>query len=86
LAPRNIRVGVRFVAGFRQQLGLAAAVIADSEVLIEYVLEVTGGVTDRIVEMIRLAARATLRHRRTRLRLEDLQTAGNELVGDLNSA
>jgi len=75
-----------FIAGFGEQLELDTRSIADSEVAIEYLLEITGGVTGRIVEMIRLAARGTLRHHRKKLTLEDLQSAGKEFVGDLNSA
>jgi len=45
-----------FIAGFGEQLELDTRSIADSEVAIEYLLEITGGVTGRIVEMIRLAA------------------------------
>ena len=46
----------------------------------------TGGVTGRIVEMIRMAARDVLRRGGRNLNLDDLQAAGKELVGDLNSA
>jgi hypothetical protein len=75
-----------FVAGFGEQLELDSSSIADSEVAIEYMLEITSGVTGRIVEMMRLAARVMFRHHRRKLTLEDLQSAGKEFVGDLNSA
>jgi hypothetical protein len=44
------------------------------------------GVIGRIVEMNRLAARGTHGHYRKKLTLEDLQSAGKEFAGNLNSA
>jgi hypothetical protein len=74
-----------FVAGFGEQLGVNVAAIANDVVAIEYLLDVSGGVTGRIVEMIRLAARNELVRNRRKLTLEELQGAGREILGDLNS-
>jgi hypothetical protein len=54
-------------------------------VAIEYLQVVADGVTRRIVVMIRLAARNALMRNRRKLTLEELQGAGREILGDLNS-
>jgi len=74
-----------FVAGLSEQLGVNVAAIANDVVAIEYLLDVSGGVTGRIVEMIRLAARNALMRNRRKLTLEELQGSGREILGDLNS-
>ena len=59
--------------------------IANDAAAIDYLLDITGGVTGRIVEMIRLAARNALRCGKRKLTLEALKAAGREILDDLNS-
>jgi hypothetical protein len=74
-----------FVAGFGEQLVMDVNAIANDAAAIDYLLDITGGVTGRIVEMIRLAARNALRCGKRKLTLEALQAAGREILDDLNS-
>lgn len=74
-----------FVAGFGKQLNVDLTAVVDDAGAIEYLLDITGGVTGRIVEMIRLASRNALRRTSKKVTLEDLQFSGQEMLGDLNS-
>jgi len=70
-----------FVAEFGEQLGVNVAAIANDVVAIEYLLDVSGGVTGRIVEMIRLAGRNAFVRNRRKLALEELQGRGGRSSG-----
>ena len=50
----------RFIAGFLMQLGVEAADIVNNAVAIDYILDLTSGVTGRIVELLRQSARLAL--------------------------
>jgi hypothetical protein len=63
----------RFLAGFLQQLDVDANDIVNSRAAIEYVLELTSGVTGRIVELLRLSARCSLRRQSRAVSIEILQ-------------
>jgi hypothetical protein len=76
----------RFLAGFLQQLDVDPNDIVNSRVAIDYVLELTSGVTGRMVELLRLSARCALRHQSRALSIEILQEAGREFAADLGSA
>jgi hypothetical protein len=47
----------RFIAGVLLQLGVESAEIVNNTVTIDYILELTSGVTGRIVELLRQSAR-----------------------------
>jgi len=53
---------------------------------LDYILELTVGVTGRIVELLRLSARSAIRARRSTVMVEDLQDAGKQVAIDLTSA
>jgi hypothetical protein len=46
-----------FIAGFLQQLRVDARDIVNNPIAIDYILELTSGITGRIVELLRLSAR-----------------------------
>jgi Cdc6-like AAA superfamily ATPase len=76
----------RFLAGFLQQLDVDPNYIVGSRVAIDYILELTSGITGRIVELLRLSARCALRCQSRELSIEALREAGNEFAADLASA
>lgn len=52
---------------------------------IDYVFELTSGVTGRIVELVRLSARCAVRRDSRKVTLDLLQEAGKEFAADLGS-
>ncbi len=75
----------RFIAGFVTQLGIESTDITSNAVPIDYILELTSGVTGRIVELLRQSARVTLARQTVQLSVADLQRAGKLFAADLNS-
>ena len=75
----------RFVAGFLVQLGFEPAEIVNNAVAIDYVLDLTSGVTGRIVELFRQSARVTLARETTQMSVADLQHAGRFFAADIGS-
>lgn len=75
----------RFIAGFLMQLGVESAEIVNNAVTIDYILELTSGVTGRIVELLRQSARVALGRQTIRLTIGDLQHAGKLFAADLGS-
>ena len=74
-----------FIAGFLQQLRVDARDIVNNPIAIDYILELTSGITGRIVELLRLSARCALRRESTSLTVEHLQNAGSQFAADLRS-
>jgi hypothetical protein len=74
-----------FLAGFLQQLEVDGSDIVNNRIAIEYVLELTSGVTGRIVELLRLSARCAMRRDSGTVNIELLQEAGKEFAADLGS-
>jgi Bacterial TniB protein len=74
-----------FVAGFLKQIEIKSGDLVNSKVAMDYLLELTSGVTGRIVELLRLGARCALRRDSRILSIECLQDAGKEFAGDLGS-
>jgi hypothetical protein len=74
-----------FIAGFLQQLRVDARDIVNNPIAIDYILELTSGITGRIVELLRLSARCALRRESTSLTVEHLQNAGSQFAADLGS-
>jgi hypothetical protein len=83
IADEDLR---RFLAGFLQQLDVGPNDIVNNRVAIDYILELTSGVTGRIVELLRLSARCALRRQSKVLSIEILQEGGKEFAADLGSA
>jgi hypothetical protein len=52
----------RFIAGFLTQLGIDSTEITNNAVTIDYILQLTSGVTGRIVELLRQSARVATEH------------------------
>jgi hypothetical protein len=75
----------RFVASFLLQLGVDPAEIVNNAVTMGYILELTGGVMGRIVELLRQAARLTIGRRSMKITSDDLQHAGRLFAVDLGS-
>lgn len=75
-----------FVAGYFTQLKLNPKGIVNNQAPLDYILELTVGVTGRIVELLRLSARSAIRARRSTVMVEDLQDAGKQVAIDLTSA
>jgi hypothetical protein len=67
------------------QLGVESAEIVNNAVTIDYILELTSGVTGRIVELLRQSARVALGRQTIRLTIGDLQHAGKLFAADLGS-
>ncbi len=76
----------RFIVGFFEPLSINADGIVNSAVPLEYLLELTAGITGRIVELMRLTARSALARGDLTLSLEHLQDAGREFAADLSTA
>ena len=75
----------RFIAGFLMQLRVEPAEIVNNAVAIDYILDLTSGVTGRIVELLRQSARLTLGRKTEKLSVEDLQHAGQFFAADIGS-
>jgi TniB protein len=74
-----------FLAGFLQQLDVEGSDIVDNRIAIDYILELTSGVTGRIVELLRLSARCAMRRDSHAVNIDFLQEAGKEFAADLGS-
>jgi hypothetical protein len=75
----------RFIASFLMQLRVEPAEVVNSAVAIDYILDLTSGVTGRIVELLRQSARLTLGRQTQKLSVEDLQHAGKFFAADIGS-
>jgi hypothetical protein len=75
----------RFIAGFLMKLRVEPAEIVNSAVAIDYILDLTSGVTGRIVELLRQSARLTLGRQSQKLSVEDLQHAGKFFAANIGS-
>jgi hypothetical protein len=53
--------------------------------VIDYILDLTSGVKDRIVELVRLSARCAVRRDSRTVTVDLLQEAGKEFAADLGS-
>jgi hypothetical protein len=73
------------VAGFLQQIDIESGDLVNNQVAMDYLLELTSGVTGRIVEVMRLGARCALRRDSRILSIGCLQDAGKEFAADLGS-
>ena len=76
----------RFITGFFEPLGIDADGIVSSAVPLEYLLELTAGITGRIVELMRLAAHCAIAQSDAKLTLDHLQNAGRQFASDLSTA
>ena len=74
-----------FLAGFSRQLAIEAKDMLSDRVAIDYILELTSGVTGRIVEVLRLAARFSIQNGSHSLTIGLLQDVGKEFAADLGS-
>jgi hypothetical protein len=74
-----------FLAGFLQQLDVDGSDIVSNRIAIDYILELTSGVTGRIVELVRLSARCAVRRDSRTVTVDLLQEAGKEFAADLGS-
>jgi hypothetical protein len=74
-----------FIAGFFRQLAIDPKGLVNSEAALAYMLELTSGVTGRIVELMRQSADVTIRCARTEITPEHLQQAGKNFTADLTS-
>jgi hypothetical protein len=75
----------RFIEGFLIQLGVEPAEIVNNAVAIDYIVDLTSGVTGRIVELLRQSARVTLGRETVQLSIADLQHAGKVFAADIGS-
>jgi len=75
----------RFLAGFLQQLDVDGNDIVNNRIAIDYILELTSGVTGRIVELVRLSARCAVRRDSRSVTVDLLQEDGKEFAADLGS-
>jgi hypothetical protein len=75
----------RFLAGFLQQLDVDGKDIFNNRIAIDYILELTWGVTGRIVKLVRLSARCAVRRDSRTVTIDLLQEAGKEFAADLGS-
>jgi Cdc6-like AAA superfamily ATPase len=74
-----------FLAGFLQQLDVDGSRIVNDRIAIDYILDLTSGVTGRIVELVRLSARCAVRRDSRTVTIDLLQEAGKEFAADLGS-
>jgi hypothetical protein len=72
-----------FIAGFIEQLGLKSDRIVTDQIAVEYLLDLTSGITGRMVEVLRLSSRRALHLKTRTLSLEHLQFAGKHFADDL---
>jgi len=70
----------RFLAGFLQQLEVDGSDIVNNRIAIDYILELTSGVTGRIVELVRLSARCAVRRDSRTVTLDLLQAIFRPVV------
>jgi hypothetical protein len=75
----------RFIAGFLMQLGVEPTEIVNNAVAIDYVFDLTAGVTGRIVELLRQSARVAIARQAVQMTLADLQHAGMLFAADIGS-
>jgi len=75
----------RFIAGFLMQLGVEPTELVNNAVAIDYVLELTSGVTGRIVELLRQTARLAIGRETAQMSVADLQHAGKSFAADIGS-
>jgi hypothetical protein len=75
----------RFIAGFLMQLGVEPAEIVNNAITMDYIVDLTSGVTGRIVELLRQSARVTLARETAQLSVADLQHAGKFFAADIGS-
>jgi hypothetical protein len=59
--------------------------IVNNRVAIDYILDLTSGVTSRIVELVRLSARCAVRCDSRTVTVDLVQEAGKEFASDLGS-
>jgi hypothetical protein len=59
--------------------------IVNNRIAIDYILELTSGVTGRIAELLRLSARCAMRRDSHTVNVDLLQEAGKEFAADLGS-
>lgn len=86
LQPWTASEGFRsFVAGFTEQLSVKGNDIVNNHVAMDYILELTSGITGRIVELMRLSARGALRQGVSSLTIGHVQEAGKQFAADLGS-
>lgn len=96
--PRLIEIGERKLLKTRDplpcifpswvllpQLGVEPAEIVNNAVAIDYILDLTSGVTGRIVELLRQSARLALGRETEKMSVEDLQHAGKFFAADIGS-
>jgi len=69
----------RFVAGYLALLPVRTATAAVDRRFVEYLVELTEGVTGRIVDVLRRAAMQAMNERARRVSLEELQYVGAKL-------
>ena len=74
-----------FLAGFLQQLDVDGNEIVNNRIAIDYILDLTSGVTGRIVELVRLSARCAVQRDSRTVTVDLLQEAGKEFAADLGS-
>ena len=74
-----------FLAGFLQQLDVDGSRVVNDRIAIDYLLDLTLGVTGRIVELVRLSARCAVRRDSRTVTIDLLQEAGKEFAADLGS-
>jgi hypothetical protein len=74
-----------FLPDFLQQLDVDGNDIVNNRIAIDYILELTSGITGRIVELVRLSARCAVRLDSRTVTVDLLQEAGKELAADLGS-
>jgi hypothetical protein len=86
LPPWTASDGLRsFIAGFLGQLKVKGDDIVNNQIAIDYILELTSGITGRIVELVRLSARCAIRQDVNSLTIGHLQDAGKQFAVDLDS-
>ncbi len=68
-----------------QQVDVDENEIVSSRIAIDYILDLTSGVTGRIVELVRLSARCAVRRDSRTVTIDLLQEAGKEFAADLGS-
>jgi Cdc6-like AAA superfamily ATPase len=74
-----------FLAGFAKQMNVETSDLLSGPVGIHYILELTNGVTGRIVELLRLTAKAAFRKGSRVMNIDSLQEAGKDFAADLGS-
>lgn len=76
----------RFIAGFLQQVDVPAEGIVDHPIAMEYMLDLTWGITGRLIEVTRRTALSAFRKRSHTVGIEHLQEVGKQFAGDLGAA